>query len=314
MWAMQYHMYGDPSVLRCEDVAPPMIRDGEVLVETISSGISQIDLLYRAGRVRTHGVGFPKQPGFDALGQVRESRNPDLPVGTWIWTVLGLEPTRRRGTQVELLALDPSRVAPFPAGFEPRPEVGSLALGALTALVGLRTASLRSGERALVVGGAGAVGIAAIQLARHLGAAVDAVSGSAGLDVCAGLGADLVVDHAHPSASAVAASGRYDVVFLAAGRGRDWLGAAGPGGRTVVSRLDSWLVTLPDALRRRAWTRGFAAGHDATDLAWLAGLVADGVLRPVVGRTFAVTDLAQAHATLGSGGTAGARLVLHRAA
>lgn len=312
MWAMQYHAYGGPSVLRREEVPPPELKEGEVLVETVSSGISQIDLLYRSGTVRTHGVGFPKQPGFDALGRVRESRNPDLRVGAWVWTVLGLEPTRRRGTQVELLALDASRVAAFPPGFEPGLEVGSLPLGALTALVGLRTAGrLAANERVLVVGGAGAVGVAALQLVRYLGASADAVAGRAGLNVCADLGAERVVDHDAEESRVLGCSRAYDLVLVAAGRGADWLDAARPGGRTVVSRLDSWLVTLPHAVRRRARVRPFAAGHDAAALAWLARRVAEGTLRPVVGATYDVADLARAHAALGQGGTTGARLVVH---
>ena len=73
MWATQYHRYGDPSVLQKDEVARPTLRRGEVLIETVSSGVSDIDLIYRSGRARAHGMGFPKQPGFDVLGIVRES-------------------------------------------------------------------------------------------------------------------------------------------------------------------------------------------------------------------------------------------------
>ena len=115
MWAVQYHRYGGPSVLRRELVPRPVLRPGEVLLETVAGGVSLIDLLYRSGRVRLHGAGFPKQPGFDALGIVRESRVAGIRPGAWAWTVLGLEPARRRGTAVELLAVEADRLG---EGFE----------------------------------------------------------------------------------------------------------------------------------------------------------------------------------------------------
>jgi len=313
MWAIQYHRYGDPLVLRREEIPAPALRDREVLVETVSSGVSLIDLIYRTGRVRLHGAGFPKQPGFDALGRVIQSRNPAVLPGSWVWTVLGLEPMHRRGTAAQLLALDPGRFGAFPAGYTPDPAVGSLPLGALTALKSLRDgARLQSGERVLVVGAAGAVGTAAIQLAKIFGAPVDAVCGARGLGVCSQLGAERTFDYRDSSVRAVQRGRAYDLVLVAAGRGRDWLGAVRPGGRTVFTRLDAWAATLPTALRMRARVRGVAAGHDAADLTWLAGLVAAGALRPVVGRTYSVDDLARAHAEYGQAGTCGARLVDHR--
>ena len=46
MWALQYHRYGDPSVLEAEELAIRKPKPGEVMVETVSSGVSAIDLMY----------------------------------------------------------------------------------------------------------------------------------------------------------------------------------------------------------------------------------------------------------------------------
>ncbi|HBX81396.1 MAG: zinc-binding dehydrogenase [Propionibacteriaceae bacterium] len=312
MWAMQYHRYGAADVIQREEAAAPTLATDEVLVRTTSSGVSAIDLMYRAGQLRIHGFGFPKQPGFDALGQVVESRNPAIRPGTWVWTVLGLEPRRTRGTAVELLTLDPSRVGVFPDDFVPDPTVGSLPLGALTALKSLRDiARLQRGERVLIVGAGGAVGTAAVQLATILGARADAVCGAKGLELCAALGAEQVVDHADADVQAIQHGHAYDVVLVAAGRGTDWLDAVRPGGRMVLTRLDTWVAGLPAAWRGRVRTLGVAAGHDSGDLTWLAQQVAAGGLRPTVGVTYPMTDLARAHADYGHGGTAGARLIVH---
>lgn len=238
MWAVQYRRYGDPSVLQRDEVPLPTLRPGEVLIETVSSGVSDIDLMYRSGRLRMHGVGFPKQPGFDVLGVVRDTRNAAVQPGRWVWSVLGLEPSRRRGTAVEYLRVDSRRIGLFPDGCTPQAEVGALPLGALTALKSLRSARVASGQRILVVGAAGAVGTAAIQLARFFDADVDAVAGPAGLDLCRGLGATRVFDHTTASVDTARRSGSYDAVVVAAGRGKDWLDAARSGGRVVLTRAD----------------------------------------------------------------------------
>lgn len=312
MWAVQYHRYGGPSVLRRERVPRPVLRPGEVLLETVAGGVSLIDLLYRSGRVRLHGAGFPKQPGFDALGIVRESRVAGIRPGAWAWTVLGLEPARRRGTAVELLAVDADRLGVFPDGFVPDPAAGALPLGALTALKGLRDGlRVAAGQRVLVVGAGGAVGTAAIQLARGLDAEVDAVCGPRGRGVCLALGAREAFDHTG-STRRLRNGGGYDAVLVAAGRAADWLGALRPRGRLAITRADRWLRTLPHALIRRRWIGSVAAGHGAADLTWLAGEVAAGRLAPVVDRAYRVDELARAHAEHGRGGTAGARLVHYR--
>ena len=190
MWAVQYHRYGDPSVLKTEEVAVRKPKPGEVMVETVSSGVSAIDLMYRSGKLRMHGVGFPKQTGFDILGIVRESRVPGLKAGRWVWVVLDVEPLRRRGTAVQYLTVGSERIGAFPEEFVPPAEAGSLPLGSLTALRGIRDGvRARYGERLLIVGAGGAVGLAAIQLAVALGVETDAVCGARAIELCRGRGA-----------------------------------------------------------------------------------------------------------------------------
>ncbi|WP_454294763.1 zinc-binding dehydrogenase [Salana multivorans] len=299
-------------MLQRDEVPVPTLRPGEVLIETVSSGVSDIDLMYRSGRLRMHGVGFPKQPGFDVLGVVRDTRNAAVQPGRWVWSVLGLEPSRRRGTAVEYLRVDSRRIGLFLDGCTPQAEVGALALGALTALKSLRSARVAGGQRILVVGAAGAVGTAAIQLARFFDADVDAVAGPAGLDLCRGLGATRVFDHTTASVDTARTSGSYDAVVVAAGRGKDWLDAARSGGRVVLTRADSWVATIPSAVRSSRCVLGVAAGHSAADLTWLAQRVAEGQLAPTIGKSYDIDDLAQAHSEYGQGGTAGARLIRHQ--
>ena len=311
MWAVQYHRYGGPEVLQRDEVPLPALRPNEALIETVSSGVSAIDLMYRSGQLRVHGIGFPKQPGFDVLGVVRDSRIPGIDEGRWAWAVLGLEPAQRRGTAVEFLRVDASRLGVFPEGYEPTPEAGSLPLGALTALKSLQSTQITAGQRLLVVGAAGAVGTPAIQLARAQGVTVDAVAGHAGLDLCHQLGASEVIDYSTSAVHAAQNDGNYDAVIVAAGRGKDWLQAANDSGRIVFTHAGNWARTLPPALLRRRRISGVAAGHSNVDLTRLAQQVATDNLRPTVGRMYSINDLARAHQEYGEDGTVGARLVLH---
>lgn len=311
MWAVQYHRCGGPEVLRVEDVPAPRLREGQVLVRTLASAVSRIDVMYRRGRL-PHGL-FPKQTGFDAVGQVVDSRTEAIVPGTWVAVILGLEPLRSRGTTVELLAVEPSRCGLFPHGYTPRVEDCALVLGGLTALRALRDGvRIRPGERMLVVGAGGPVGLAAIQMARACGAEVDAVAGRAALHSCLTLGAAEAWDHRGTEMSELRASQRYDALVVAAGKPSEWLPAVRRGGRAAITDGGAWPGSIPTALRTGMRSVPVAAGHGSEELTWLARRIARGDLVPVVGRRYGPDGVARAHAELGAGGTCGARIIDHR--
>ena len=312
MWAVQYHRSGGPEVLRVEEIAAPSPRDGQVLVRTLASGVSRIDALYRRGRL-PHGPTFPKQTGFDAIGEVVQGRAGAIRPGDRVAVVLGLEPLRGRGTTVELLAVEPSRCGAFPAGYEPRVEDCALVLGGLTALRAVRDGLRpRRGERVLVVGAGGPVGLAAIQIARGAGAVVDAVAGSAALEECLGLGADEAYDYRGEEAAQLRASRRYGGMVVAAGRPSDWFTAVRRGGRAALTDGGAWPGSVVRAVRAGVRSIPIAAGHGSGDLRWLARRIVGGDLVPVVGRRYGVGEVGRAHAELGTGPTRGARIIDHR--
>ncbi|MFC2361008.1 MAG: zinc-binding dehydrogenase [Actinomyces dentalis] len=312
MWAVQYHRSGGPEVLRVEEIAAPSLRDGQVLVRTLASGVSRIDALYRRGRL-PHGPTFPKQTGFDAIGEVVQGRAGAIRPGDRVAVVLGLEPLRGRGTTVELLAVEPSRCGAFPAGYEPRVEDCALVLGGLTALRAVRDGLRpRRGERVLVVGAGGPVGLAAIQIVRGAGAVVDAVAGSAALEECLGLGADEAYDYRGEEAVQLRASRRYDGMVVAAGRPSDWFTAVRRGGRAALTDGGVWPGSVVRAVRAGVRSIPIAAGHGSGDLRWLARRIAGGDLVPVVGRRYGVGEVGRAHTELGTGPTRGARIIDHR--
>lgn len=310
MWAVQYHRHGGPERLVVDEVRPPVPQRGQAVVRVIASGVSRLDAKYLAGHL-PHGVGFPKQFGLDAIAQVVDGNGTSLSAGDWVAIVLGLEPLSRRGTAVELLAVEPERCGAFPAGYTPKPIDCGLVLGGLTALKALRDVlRVTGGQRVLVVGAGGPVGLAAIQVATLLGAQVDAVCGSRAMTACDQSGAGQIWDH-RGNTSTLQRSRAYDGLVIAAGRPAAWLGAARRGTRAALTDAGVWPGSLPAALRQRVSTRPVAAGHATADLEWLCRHIATGDLVPVAGTLYSPHSAREAFASLGAGHTVGARLIDH---
>jgi NADPH:quinone reductase-like Zn-dependent oxidoreductase len=178
-------------------------------------------------------------------------------------------------------------------------EAAAMCFGGLTALHYLRAmARLQRGESVLVVGAAGAVGSAAVQLARALGAEVTGVCSGANVGLVAGLGAARVVDYTQSDFTA--GSETYDVIM-------DTVGATSyaacrrvlrPGGRLlrVVAGLPA-LLSAPFQ-GRRAGHRVIAgvSTERAEDMRFLAELAERGEYRPVIDSHYPFERIAEAHA------------------
>ncbi|RLP11558.1 quinone oxidoreductase family protein [Propionibacterium australiense] len=310
MWAVEYRRHGGPEVLEIIERPVPDLRRGQALVRVLASCVSRIDARYMHGRL-PHGIGFPKQVGFDAIGQVVDANGTGLGEGSWVAIVLGLEPLTRRGTSVEMLAIEPSRCGVFPPDYTPDPQDCALALGGLTALKAVRDVlRTQPGQRLLVLGAGGPVGLAAIQIAARHGATVDAVAGQRALTTCRDLGAQEAWDH-RDDLEEIQSSRGYDGMVAAAGRPAEWLTAVRPGGRTVVVDGGAWPATVAPALRQHVTSLPVAAGHASQDLAWLARAIAARELMPVVGSWHSPKRIRSAYEELDSGNTLGARLIDH---
>jgi len=182
-------------------------------------------------------------------------------------------------------------------------QAAALSFGGTAALHFLRRAKLRGGESVLVNGASGSVGTAAIQLARHFGAAVTAVCSTGNLNLVASLGAAHVIDYTRED---FAASGkRYDVILDTAGtapfsRSRN---ALKDGGRLLLV-----LRTLPDVFTAPWFSHttlnqviGGVASERAEDLHFLAKLAEAGKYTPVVDRCYRFDQIVEAHRYVDTG-------------
>jgi NADPH2:quinone reductase len=201
MLAALYRSTGGSGVLSVEDVATPAPGAGEVLVRVAVAGVNPTDWKSRAGA--TGGLGFDFQvPGQDGAGVI-EAVGPGVDasrVGERVWVYFAAW-QRQWGTAAEFCVVPDEQAVPLgSASF----ELGaSLGIPALTAYHCLRADGPIDGASVLVAGGAGAVGHAAIELAKWSGARVAAtVSGESKGALARSAGADAVVNYRDEDAAA----------------------------------------------------------------------------------------------------------------
>jgi NADPH:quinone reductase-like Zn-dependent oxidoreductase len=167
-------------------------------------------------RLMGSGVRAPHQPipGTDLAGEVVEVGPgvPGLAPGDRVFgEVTPANQWANAGTFAEYAVADAALLSAIPGGltFE---QAAAVPTAALIALMNLRdTGQLRAGQRVLVNGAGGAVGVWAVQIARALGATVAAVDGPGKLDLLRELGADPVIDYTRQDFTQLGV--RYDIVF-----------------------------------------------------------------------------------------------------
>ena len=231
MRSIVYQQTGDASVLELVERPIPEPGEGEVRMRVLVSGVNPTDWKSRRG---TYGnePAEPTVPNHDGAGVVDElgAGVGGLGVGDRVWVTLAGDGRPASGTAQEYTVVPAGRVFALPdaADFELGASVGIPAVTAQRALTVAEDGPARlrpdalAGRVVLVAGGAGAVGNAAIQLARWAGATVIAtVSGDAKGKLAAAAGAHHVVNYKEPDAAArirdVAADGIDLIVEVAAG-------------------------------------------------------------------------------------------------
>jgi NADPH:quinone reductase-like Zn-dependent oxidoreductase len=212
--------YGPPDVVRIEHVDKPAVRDNEVLVKVHATTVNRTDCGFRAGRpffVRAL-TGLPRPRvrilGTEFAGTVEAVGRgvTSFQVGDRVFGFKGLP----FGAHAEYLAIpQDGLLATLPAhlSFE---EAAPSTEGSHYALALIRKAKIERGQDVLVNGATGAIGSAAVQLLKQLGAKVTAVCGPEHVELVKGLGADRVIDYTAQDFTRDAQ--RYDVVLDAVGK------------------------------------------------------------------------------------------------
>jgi len=277
-----------PGLVQAE-VATPHPQRGEVLIRVHAVGVTSTELLWeptthtRSGENRRHAI-----PGHEFSGSIAAvGAAADGVIGQ---EVLGMNDWYAQGATAEFCCTLPSAIALKPDGLT-HVEAASVPIDALTAWQGLfDRAHLQAGERVLIHGGAGAVGVHAIQLARWRGAYVLTTASGHDRDFLLRLGAQQVIDYHTERFEDVARN--VDVVFDAVGGStlqRSW-GVLGPGGRLVT--IVSTVKSADDERTRQAL---FFVEPNRRQLCDIAAMLDAGQLRPIVGTVLPFAQAAVAY-------------------
>jgi NADPH2:quinone reductase len=197
--AWRFHEFGEIGAYRLEDVPTPRPGPGEVLLRVRYAALNPADRLLIEGRYPGAGQ-LPLTVGRDGAGVVHEAQAGGRFRKGEAAVVLRSEiGVTRQGTLADFVVVPEDVLAPIPAGWSLQ-EAAAAPLVYLTAWKALVTqGGLKCGETVLVTGASGGVGIAAIQLAKALGARVIALSRDAAKRArLIALGADAALDDTAP--------------------------------------------------------------------------------------------------------------------
>lgn len=303
------HEFGPPSVMSEEDVADLEPGPGEIVVDTRAVGVNPVDTYVRAG-VYAKLPALPAIPGNDAAGVVRsvgEGVTGAPAPGDRVY-VTGTTDPAPTGAYAEQVVCRPDQVKPLPdhVSFAQGAALGIPYATAWIALVA--KAAAQPGETVFVHGASGAVGTAAVQMAKASGLTVIGTAGTKeGRAMVADQGADHVLDHTE--------AGYLDAVAeITGGRGPEVivenlanvnlaadLAAVAHRGRVVVVGNRGTIEINPRALMAKdgilyglqLWNATAQEIHRA--FAAIGAGLASGTLRPVVGREFPLADAPRAH-------------------
>lgn len=296
MKAIAIKQFGAANELTEMDLPALTVKSDEIMVETHAFSINPMDIAGRAGYLSSpfnDQWSFPIVLGYDFAGVVAEvgSDVKDYKVGN---RVFGQAPTTRpgnNGAYSEEVVVTSDLIAPMPEGLS-FDQAAALPIAGLTAYCAIATnLNVQPGQKVLVQGGAGGVGLFAVQIAKARGAYVATTASPSHTELLQSLGVDEVIDYHKTSPADILKD--YDAVF-------DTVGDVDTG--LKVLKADGKLVTVaaqptPEQqhhLQQQVMFQ-FTNGTPA-DLTTLANYVLDGKIKLTMAtKPFSAADVIEAH-------------------
>ncbi|MEM6347824.1 MAG: NAD(P)-dependent alcohol dehydrogenase [Bacteroidota bacterium] len=299
MNAIFYQQYGDTSVLAYGEQPIPNPGPKEVLIKVHASALNPIDCEVRKGSFKVvTGKRFPRIPGCDFAGEIiaKGAKVKPFQVGDLVY---GMSKTYRGGAHAEYITMNPNEIGLKPPALS-MVEAAALPLAALTSLQALRDlAQIQAGQKVLLNGASGGVGVFAIQLAKAMGANVHATCSHRNIELVQSLGVDHAIDYTQTDIRA--SKERYEVIYDIYGN------QSFPRIKHLLTTQGRHITTIPSAKNfRRQYIRRFfkrstqvvLVVSSTKDLATLAQYVHEGKLRPVIDRVLPLEEAAKAQAYL----------------
>lgn len=318
MRAAMVRRYGPPDNVHIESVPTPVPGDDEVLVQVTATSVNSGDARVRAANV-PGGMGLPFRLAMGWKGPKHAILGLD---GAGVVAAVGKDVTRfapgdrvvasrvfKFGCHAAYFTVKADEgIALIPDGVRDVDAV-SVLFGGATALNFFNLGKLQKGERVLINGASGAVGVMAVQIARLMGCPVLGVCSGRNAELVRDMGADLVIDYARMDFTR--SSARYDVIMDTHGnapfaRVRHLLT---PEGRFLMVIGDLW-QTIGGLLNSRVISSSENDAAITGDVyARLMAMLAAREIRPVIDSVYDFENIAEAHARVDTGHKAGSVVV-----
>lgn len=302
MKAVIYRKYGSPDVLQLEDIEKPVPNDTEVLIKVYATSVSPIDWHFRSGSpflARKMAGGFLKPKieilGFDVAGEIESVgiKVQRLKEGEQVY---GRVPPGFNGANAEYVCVPEDEVISKPASMTYE-EAAAVPAAATVALWFLREGGLQSGQRILINGASGGLGIYAVQIAKSFDAEVAAVCSTANLEMVRSLGADEVIDYTKEDFTKMGQT--YDVIFDAVGKNsfpncRSSLNQKGVYISTILT-FQGILYMIGTSVIGSKKAKVKIAKPSTEDLGFVNDLVNAGKVKSIIDRVYSLDQVAEAH-------------------
>ncbi len=303
MKAVVYKKYGPPEVLFLDEVPKPVPSANQLLIKNYATAVNSADWRLRKPEPFAVRLFFgPINPrkskqilGGVFAGVVEEvgSKVTRFKKGDRVFGMTGMA----MGTYAEYVCIaeqGPLAIIPDQITFN---EAAAVPFGATTALHFLRKANIQKGQSVLVYGASGSVGTAAVQLAKYFGAEVTAVCSAANSALVQSIGADYHIDYT--SEDFTCREKKYDIIFEAVNKisFANSIKCLKEKGILILAAAGA-SETIQGMIHTVRGTQKVISGlamEKPEEIRFIQTLLAEGHLKPVVDKTYRLTEMADAH-------------------
>jgi|ERR1700757_303013 len=302
MKAVVYTQYGSPEVLQLKEVEKPMPKHNEILVRVIATAANSGDWRLRKADPFAIRLFFGlTKPKINILGGVFsgeiEAIGKDVTLFKVGDEVFG-STDMKFGAYAEYKCLSENGALALKPNTITHTEAAVIPFGGATALHFIKKANIKREQKILINGASGAVGTAAIQLAKHFGANVTAICSTTNIDLVKSLGADKVIDYTKEDFTK---NGKmYDIIFdtvntISFSHG---LKSLNKNGLLILSAagMSEMFKGLWTSMTSNKKVITGVTNQTAADILLLKELVEKGKLKPVIDKIYSLAQTAEAHA------------------
>lgn len=303
MKAIIYNKYGPPEVARLTEAEKPVPENNEVLIKIHATTVNRTDCGFRSAEyfiVRFFsGLIRPKNKilGNEFAGEI-EAHGKDVKLFRLGDKVFGYNDSKFGAHAEYMVMAENGSITTIPENITYE-EAAPITEGAHYALCDIRAAKIKRGQNILIYGATGAIGSAAVQLVKYLGAEVTAVCDTKNVELVKSLGANVVIDYTKENFTKI--NQTFDVVFDAVGKSS--FGKCKPllkkGGIYMSTELgymsqNPFLALITPLLGGKKVLFPIPSINKA-DVVFLKGLVETGNFKPVIDRSYSLEQIVDAY-------------------